>query len=439
MGKALYRKYRPKTLDDVIGQPSVTTALANAIKSGKISHAYLFVGPRGCGKTSVARIFAHEINHFDYELEDTYVDIIEIDGASNRGIDDIRELRDKVAIAPTEGQYKVYIIDEVHMLTREAFNALLKTLEEPPRHVVFIMATTDFYKVPVTITSRAQTFTFQLADTKTMFDYLKTICAKEQIDIDDDAVSLIVKRGGGSFRDSLSLLDQISTLSSSKITKAFLEEALGLPKEDVIATILQNYQENNVVRITTLLKDTLAKSIKPETLAEGLIQQIVANPQPIFLPLLEELPKVQAPFPEAKLLSALLSHLQPAQPNFQPSPVAASIQLSKTTTTTITTTNTNGNFLEKLKSLNPTISMIEKSFTYQQSDNTLDIFPQNPLTKSKLERPETKTALIEASGCPNIIIHEVAKKSENPAPSHFSAIIDEEEMEEYGGEIPTFD
>ena len=160
MAKALYRKYRPKSLSEVVGQEQVTRVLENSLKQGKISHAYLFIGPRGTGKTSVARIFAHEVNGFKYELEDVYVDIIEIDGASNRGIDNIRELREKVAIAPTSGKYKIYIIDEVHMLTKEAFNALLKTLEEPPKHVIFIMATTDAYKVPVTITSRAQTYTF---------------------------------------------------------------------------------------------------------------------------------------------------------------------------------------------------------------------------------------------------------------------------------------
>ena len=162
--KSLYRRYRPVTLSEVVGQPQVTGPLIKSLEQGKISHAYLFIGPRGCGKTSVARILAHEVNKFKYKIEDDYVDIIEIDGASNRGIDNIRELREKVAIAPTSGKYKVYIIDEVHMLTKEAFNALLKTLEEPPRHAIFIMATTDAYKVPVTITSRAQTYTFKLAD-----------------------------------------------------------------------------------------------------------------------------------------------------------------------------------------------------------------------------------------------------------------------------------
>jgi DNA polymerase-3 subunit gamma/tau len=154
MGQALYRKYRSKTLSEVIGQEHITATLANALKTGKISHAYLFTGPRGVGKTSIARILAHEINQLPYTDDSMHLDIIEIDAASNRRIDEIRDLRDKVNIAPTSAKFKVYIIDEVHMLTKEAFNALLKTLEEPPKHVVFILATTEIHKLPETIISR---------------------------------------------------------------------------------------------------------------------------------------------------------------------------------------------------------------------------------------------------------------------------------------------
>ena len=303
--KALYRKYRPCKLAEVVGQEQVTKVLENSLKQGKISHAYLFIGPRGTGKTSVARIFAHEVNGFKYELEDDYVDIVEIDGASNRGIDNIRELCEKAAIAPTSGKYKIYIIDEVHMLTKEAFNALLKTLEEPPAHVIFIMATTDAYKVPVTITSRAQTYTFKLADSNTMLNHLKSIAKKEGIKIDDDALKVIVKRGGGSFRDSLSLLDQISTLSDKEITKDLVISAMGLPEDEKIAELLTEYMSGNIVKITTILKDLLNTGVKPETLAEEMITQIIAEPRPELLPLLSKLPEVKAPFPEAKLLVAL--------------------------------------------------------------------------------------------------------------------------------------
>ena len=195
--KALYRRYRPKTLAEVVGEEQVTESLINSLKKGKIAHAYLFIGPRGCGKTSVARILAHEINEFKYELEDSYLDIIEIDAASNTGVDNIRELREKAIIAPSQGKYKVYIIDEVHMLSKSAFNALLKTLEEPPEHVIFIMATTDAHKIPVTITSRSQVLTFKLANPAVMLEHVKKICTKEKIDIDQAALEIIVRRGGG--------------------------------------------------------------------------------------------------------------------------------------------------------------------------------------------------------------------------------------------------
>ena len=247
--KNLYRRYRPLKLSEVVGQEQVTESLIKSLEAGKVGHAYLFVGPRGCGKTSVARILAHEVNGFKYELEDDYVDIVEIDGASNRGIDNIRELREKVAIAPTSGKYKVYIIDEVHMLTKEAFNALLKTLEEPPAHAIFIMATTDAYKVPVTITSRAQTYTFKLADPTVMLTHLKTIAEKEGVKISDEALKIIVRRGGGSFRDSLSLLDQISTLSEGEITKDLVVKAMGLPEDEKITELLAEYTSGDIAKL----------------------------------------------------------------------------------------------------------------------------------------------------------------------------------------------
>ncbi|MBQ3309372.1 DNA polymerase III subunit gamma/tau [Candidatus Saccharibacteria bacterium] len=312
--KALYRKYRPTSLKEVIGQSQVTTPLDNAIKKGKISHAYLFIGPRGCGKTSVARIFAHEINGFKYEIEDYYPDIIEIDAASNTGVDNIRELREKATVAPTSGKYKVYIIDEVHMLSKSAFNALLKTLEEPPRHVVFIMATTDAYKIPSTITSRAQVYTFQLADPATMKSHLEDISKKEKINITPDALDIVVSRGGGSFRDSISLLDQISTIKDDEIDKETVIATLGLPGEQEEIALLSAYKQGNIQEITKLIKTSLENSKKPETLAESLIKRIMDNPEPELLPLLEKLPDVAHPFPEAKLLLAFIGNTAVAPP-----------------------------------------------------------------------------------------------------------------------------
>lgn len=315
--KALYRRYRPKTLDDVVGQEQVTGPLKNAIKSNKLAHAYLFVGPRGTGKTSVARILAHEINGFKYELEDDYLDIIEIDAASNTGVDNIRDLREKAIIAPVEGKYKIYIIDEVHMLTRSAFNALLKTLEEPPAHVIFIMATTDAHKVPVTITSRSQTLTFSLADPSTMFDHLKKIAKSEKINIDDEALKIIVRRGGGSYRDSLSLLDQVSTLSSDKITVEILNHAFGLPPDEIIDGILNAYASGDVAKIRENLIALDNSSVKPDIVADNLISHILERPDNIFLNLLDKLTEVsRASYPNVRLLLALTAPQAVSSANF---------------------------------------------------------------------------------------------------------------------------
>ena len=409
--KNLYRRYRPLKLEDVVGQDQVIKPLTNSLKEGKVSHAYLFIGPRGCGKTSVARILAHEINDFKYELEDDYIDIIEIDGASNRGIDNIRELREKVMIAPTTGKYKVYIIDEVHMLTKEAFNALLKTLEEPPAHAVFIMATTDAYKVPVTITSRAQVYTFKLADRQVMVDFLHTVAEKEKIAITGDALEVIAKRSGGSFRDALSLLDQISTLSKNKITKDMVISAMGLPQDEKVAKLIDDYQNGNILDISKSLKDLLSSGVKAETLAEEIISIIIDSPLPDLLKLLSELPNVRAPFSEAKLLVALTSnvpqttqHVQPVQP--VPSAKPTSTIKPNVVPTTVFSTD---EFLEKTLELNDAVhAQLLKTICIYNAGQ-LDIYVKSDVVRSILSN--NMNILRQSAGNVKITIH---KKGEQP-------------------------
>lgn len=238
MGQALYRVYRSKNLGQIVGQEHITATLSRAIKQQQLSHAYLFTGPRGVGKTSIARILAHEINQLAYDEPCQHLDIIEIDAASNRRIDEMRELRDKVYIAPAAARHKIYIIDEVHMLTKEAFNALLKTLEEPPAHVVFILATTEAYKLPATIVSRTQRFIFRPVEPAKVAAHLRTIAQQENITVTDEALDLMAAFGQGSLRDSISLLDQARN-AAAKVGLKTVQQMLGVASDVAINTILE--------------------------------------------------------------------------------------------------------------------------------------------------------------------------------------------------------
>ena len=333
MTKALYRKYRPLKLADVVGQDDTIRQLQTQLTNQKISHGYLFVGARGCGKTSVARIFAHEINHFDYQLEDNYVDIIEIDAAVFTMVENIRELRDKAMLTPTIGKYKVYIIDEIHMLSKNAFNALLKILEEPPEHIVFIFATTNPEKIPATILSRVQIFHFKLADKSVMQSFLENICQKEGINIEKDALSLLIEQGGGSFRDSLSILDQLSNLHPDKSTLITTEEvssALGVPKQVLIQELLTSYEQENVDQIRSLVEELINQGNKAEGIATSLIKAIVQNPTTKNLHLIEKLYAVNGEFASAKLIVALILDHFKATPVAISAPSTPQIQVAKT-------------------------------------------------------------------------------------------------------------
>ena len=276
MAQALYRKNRPKSLDDVIGQEHIITTLKNAIKTGKISHAYLFTGPRGVGKTSVARILAHEVNKSPYNEESTHIDIIEIDAASNRRIDEIRDLRDKVHIAPTSSKYKVYIVDEVHMLTKEAFNALLKTLEEPPAHVIFILATTEAHKLPETIISRTQRFNFKPIEIQLAIERLRQMAKAEKIEIDDKALALIAEHGDGSFRDSISLLDQASS-SDKNVNIKDIERMLGIAPADALQKLVDALSDSSPQELLELLTGLREQGYQASHLAKQLSQTLRAQ------------------------------------------------------------------------------------------------------------------------------------------------------------------
>ena len=258
---ALYRKYRPAVLEDMVGQREIRKIIASSIKNGTISHAYLFSGPRGTGKTTTAKIMAKMVN-CEHLIDDNPCnecpsclsvasgsDIIEIDAASNNGVDEIRDLRDKVNLVPTFGRYKIYIIDEVHMLTTQAFNALLKTLEEPPAHVIFILATTEPHKIPLTIASRCQKFRFSKINDSLIADRLKEIAGFENIDIDNDALFEIARLADGGMRDAINILDQLVAYSNSKITLDDIYKVNGSVSYSDLYELLKAIIDNDKVKI----------------------------------------------------------------------------------------------------------------------------------------------------------------------------------------------
>ncbi|KPU27530.1 DNA polymerase III subunit gamma/tau [Caloranaerobacter sp. TR13] len=267
--QALYRKYRPRNFDSVLGQEHVTTILKNQIINNSIAHAYLFSGTRGTGKTSTAKIFARAVNCLNNKdgnpcnecevckgiLNDTIMDVVEMDAASNNSVDDIRELREKVKYPPSKGKYKVYIIDEVHMLSKGAFNALLKTLEEPPKHLLFILATTEPQKLPATILSRCQRFDFKRISVDDIVKNMRSICDELNIDVEDRGLRLIARNSDGAMRDALSILDQCVSFSDGKITYEYILSILGTVNLDIIFELTDAVINGNLDKTLELIEN----------------------------------------------------------------------------------------------------------------------------------------------------------------------------------------
>lgn len=270
MNLALYRKYRPNNFDEIIGQDYIVKTLKNQILTERLTHAYLFCGPRGTGKTSTAKIFAKAVNCTHTHdgnpcgmcaecvaLNEANTDIVEIDAASNNRVEEIRDLREKVAFPPMIGRYKVYIIDEVHMLSDSAFNALLKTLEEPPKHVIFILATTEIYKLPATILSRCTRFDFKLLPLDTLIAHLKNIFDKQNIKYDEKSIHLIAKAGEGSVRDMLSIADSVSAYCDYNVTADETERVIGLSDKESIKNILICIANKDIPNLFIAIKNAL--------------------------------------------------------------------------------------------------------------------------------------------------------------------------------------
>ena len=313
MSQALYRKYRSRSLDEVLGQDHVTNILRRALEQGKIAHAYLLTGPRGVGKTSVARILAHEINQLPYDEDASHLDIIEIDAASNNGVDDIRALREKAQVAPVSAPKKIYIIDEVHMLSKPAFNALLKTLEEPPAHVVFILATTDADKLPATILSRVQQFFFRPIPADIMARQLMTIAEKEGFAIEADAARLIAERSRGGFRDGISMLDQLSALASTDkpLSASDVAQYLGLSATETLENLLELYQQRDASGALSLLGGLEQAGTDPVVLSHQLLSLLRErlHQRPELIALVKQLIEVDHhPHPDLKLLTIFMDN-----------------------------------------------------------------------------------------------------------------------------------
>ncbi|NIS78867.1 MAG: DNA polymerase III subunit gamma/tau, partial [Anaerolineales bacterium] len=288
MAQALYRKWRPQVWDEVVGQDHIIQTLRNAVKGERVAHAYLFAGPRGTGKTSSARILAKAVNCLapspadrpcndcEYCLainEGRFLDLIEIDAASNTSVEDVRDLRDKINFSPNEGRYKVYIVDEVHMLSTAAFNALLKTLEEPPPHAIFILATTEVHKIPATVLSRCQRHEFRRLPLATIVAYLSPLIEQEELGVDPKALEAIARQATGSLRDAISLLDQLAS-TGERVTLALAQTVLGTATGEAVREVVQAFVEKDVSQGLTLINKALDGGADPRQFARQVVDYL---------------------------------------------------------------------------------------------------------------------------------------------------------------------
>src|SRR5574339_969375 len=304
MTQALYRKYRPKEWDEVMGQDHIVTTLKNAIVADRVAHAYLFAGSRGTSKTTLARLLAKAVNCLNTDRsmrpdnecencravnENRFLDLIEIDAASNTSVDDVRDLRDKINFSPSQGKYKIYIIDEVHMLSNQAFNALLKTLEEPPPHAIFVLATTEIHKIPATVLSRCQRHEFRRVPVDEIVANLKKIVKAENIQADDDALIQIARQSAGGMRDAISLLDQLSS-TGDKITLALAQTVLGTATSQTVLDVISSINDHDPARGL----ETIHKALDAGADSRSLARQIVEYLRGLMLIQMGNLSQVEA-------------------------------------------------------------------------------------------------------------------------------------------------
>jgi DNA polymerase-3 subunit gamma/tau len=439
---ALYRKYRPRSLDDIVSQNHATEILRRSLAAGKVSHAYLLTGPKGVGKTSIARILAHEINQLPYSSEGSHLDIIEIDAASNNGVDDVRELRDRVALAPISAAKKIYIIDEVHMLSKQAFNALLKTLEEPPAHVVFILATTDLHKVPGTIISRTQHFSFHAISRADLAVHLKKIAEGEGIMVTDEALDMIAARGDGSFRNAIGLLDQLSGYADDAqgITRELVETTLGFAPAESVDTLLGAVKNSDVALIISTLDQLEHQGIQPTVLTDQLIDSLHESlgEQPQLVDLLDALLAVPSSAqPRLKLLTTLIvatkpkpvqtkaavaTKPKPPTPTIIEAPVIivdkAELEIPAPKATPPTTKPVKkqpfawDNLIECTKQNMVALYSVLVKCGHDYAEGTLTLYAGKKFNKTKLDETKYHSQLQEALisiGCPDITIVTLAE------------------------------